>query len=213
MTAAAASLPKAVVFDIGNVLIEWQPERFFDGVMPAADRARMFAEIDLHAMNDGIDRGESFQDAVYATADRHPAWGAQIRLWHDRWLDIARPEIPGSVHLLRALRRKGIPVFALTNFGVETFALARKAYPFLDEFDRRYVSGELKVIKPDPQIYAILEQDSGVAPGDLLFTDDRIDNIAAASARGWRTHHFDGPEGWARRLVREGLLTEEEAQP
>lgn len=205
--------PRAVVFDIGNVLLEWQPERFFDSVMPVADRARMFAEVDLHAMNDGIDRGDDFRGAVYALADRHPEWAPQIRLWHDRWLDIAQPEIPGSVHLLRALRRKGIPVFALTNFGVETFALARRAYPFLEEFDRRYVSGALKVIKPDARIYEILEQDSGVAPADLLFTDDRTDNIAAARARGWRTHHFDGPEGWTARLIREGLLTEEEARP
>lgn len=213
MTQSAARLPEAVVFDIGNVLIEWQPERFFDRLMTAQERLRMFEGIDLHGMNDAIDRGGVFRDTVYDLASRHPEWEPMIRLWHDRWLDIATPEIPHSVRLLRALRAKGVPVFALTNFGVETFELARGVYPFLDEFDRRYVSGELKVIKPDARIYEIVEQDSGVAPGGLLFTDDRPDNIAAARSRGWRTHLFEGPGGWADRLVAEGLLTEEEARP
>lgn len=104
-----------------------------------------------------------------------------------------------------------MPVFALTNFGVGSFDLARQHYPFLDEFDRKYVSGHMKVIKPEARIYQMVEEDCGIAPAALLFTDDRADNIAAAAARGWQTHLFDGPEGWADRLVAEGLLNEREA--
>ena len=124
----------------------------------------------------------------------------------------AQPVIDRSVALLRALRARGVPVFALTNFGIGTFALAESRFDFLGEFDRRYVSGHMGVIKPAPEIYAMVEQDCGIAPDRLLFTDDRAENIEAAAARGWRTHLFEGPEGWAARLVDEGLLDEKEGK-
>ena len=202
---------EAVVFDIGNVLIEWQPERFYDRIMAPADRARMFAEIDLHAMNEAIDKGAPFRETIYATAARHPEWEDKIRLWHDNWIDMASPVIPHSVRLLRALKARGVPVFALTNFGDDTYRFAEPHYPFLAEFDRAYVSGRLKLTKPDPAIYAYLEADCGMSPEALLFADDRAENIAVAASRGWGTHLFDGPEAWAARLVAEGFLTEEEA--
>ncbi|MGR3323485.1 MAG: HAD family hydrolase [Pseudooceanicola sp.] len=202
---------EAVIFDIGNVLIEWQPERFYDSEIGEAARRRLFSEVDLHGMNDKVDRGEPFRDTIYATARAYPDHAVAITMWHDRWLELARPEIPHSVRLQRALRAKGVPVYALTNFGIGSFDLARTVYPFLDEFDRRYVSGHMGVIKPDPQIYEMVEADCGVAPGALLFADDRADNIRAAEARGWQGHLFDGPGGWARRLVEAGLLTEAEA--
>jgi len=204
--------PKAVIFDIGNVLIEWQPERFYDAEIGEARRREMFAAVDLHAMNDRVDRGENFTDMVTQTAAAYPDWTAEIMLWHNRWLDMAHPAIDHSVRLMAALQAKGVPVYSLTNFGIETYAIAEQKYPFLRAFDRDFISGHMKMIKPDPRIYALLEEGAGLSGGDLLFTDDRVENVAAASARGWRTHHFDGPQGWADRLVVEGLLTNEEAQ-
>ena len=204
---------EAVVFDIGNVLIEWVPERYYDRVYGPDRRARLFATVDLHGMNDRIDKGEEFRGTVYACAEANPEFAAMIRDWHDHWIELAAPVIPQSVRCLRALRRNGIPVFALTNFGIGSFDYARSIYRFLEEFDRAYVSGHMGVIKPDPQIYAMLEADCGVLPDRLLFTDDRADNIAAAAARGWHTHHFTGPQGWADRLVAEGLLTPAETRP
>ena len=197
---------EAVVWDIGNVLLEWQPERYYDRVYGPERRARLFAEVDLHGMNGQVDAGENFRDTVYAAAEANPAWSAEIRDWHDKWIELATPVIPGSVGLLRTLRSAGVPCFALSNFGVESFALAVTHYPFLDEFDRRFISGHLRLTKPDPRIYARVEEETGIAPGALLFTDDRADNIAAAADRGWRTHLFEGSEGFARRLADEGLL-------
>jgi 2-haloacid dehalogenase len=104
-----------------------------------------------------------------------------------------------------------VPVFALTNFGRYSFEEALPKMDFLTDFDRLYVSGRMGVIKPDPRIYEMVEQDCGIDPTRLLFTDDRADNITAAARRGWRTHQFESWEGWARRLVAEGLLTEGEA--
>ncbi len=205
--------PQAVIFDIGNVLIEWQPERFFDREIGEARRRALFATVDLHAMNDAVDRGGNFTEVIFATAEQYPDWHDEIHMWHDRWIEMAAPEIPHSIRLLRALRAKGIPVFALTNFGVQTFDdIAAPHYPFLSEFDRAYVSGHMKTIKPEPEIYAMLEADCGIAPEALIFTDDRQDNIDMAAQRGWQTHLFTGPQGWADRLVGAGLLTEEDAQ-
>lgn len=201
----------AVVFDIGNVLIEWQPERFYDVEIGQARREAMFAAVDLHGMNAAVDLGADFKDTIYATAERYPDWADEIRMWHDRWLDIATPTIDRSVQLLRALRSKGMPVFALTNFGVGTFDIAEAHYGFLTEFDRRFISGHMRVQKPDPAIYQVVERESGVAPAALLFADDRPENIEAAEARGWQGHLFTDAAGWAARLVSEGLLTEAEA--
>jgi 2-haloacid dehalogenase len=204
-------IPQAVIFDIGNVLIEWQPERFYDSEIGEDRRRAMFAQIDLHAMNDLVDQGHHFTRTIYDWADRHPEWRNEIRMWHDRWLDLATPEIPHSIRLLRALRRRSVPVFALTNFGIESFDYAAQHYPVLAEFDRRYISGHMKVTKPDPRIYQMVEEDCGLAPGALIFADDRLENLEAAHERGWQVHHFRGSQGWAARLVDLGLLTEDEA--
>jgi 2-haloacid dehalogenase len=202
---------EAVIFDIGNVLIEWNPERFYDRVIGEERRRAMFAAVDLHAMNEAVDRGAHFRDTVYAAAATYPEWTPEITMWHDRWIDMATPAIDHSVRLLRALRSKGVPVFALTNFGIQTFDHAVTQYPFLEEFDLRFVSGHMGVTKPDPAIYEMVEQDCGVDPGALLFVDDRFDNITVAMARGWQTHLFEGPQGWADRLVDDGLLGKEDA--
>ncbi|TMM52440.1 HAD family hydrolase [Sulfitobacter sabulilitoris] len=204
--------PKAVIFDIGNVLIEWQPERFYDREIGPDRRRAMFDAVDLHGMNDRVDSGGHFTDTVYATAEDYPDWRDEIRMWHDRWIEMASPAIDRSVRLMRALQKRGTPVFSLTNFGIQSYDLAATHYPFLREFDRDFISGHMGVIKPDPNIYAQVEHQTGLGGADLLFADDRADNIAAAAARGWQTHHFDGPDGWAGRLVAEGLLSEDDAQ-
>lgn len=197
---------QAVVFDIGNVLVEWNPERFFDGRIGAERRRAFFAAIDLHRMNDAVDRGGDLATVVQDEARRHPDWQDEVLMWRDHWIDMVGPAIDGSVAILRALRAAAVPVFALSNFGRGTFEMATPLYPFLTEFDRPYISGHMGVIKPDAEIYRRVEEDCGVTPDGLLFTDDRADNIATARARGWRTHLFDGPEGLRARLQTEGLL-------
>ena len=202
---------KAVVFDIGNVLIEWQPERFYDSVIGEARRRAMFDAVDLHGMNELVDQGHPFTETIYATAEDYPDWRAEIRMWHDRWIEMASPVIDHSVRLMKALQAKGTPVFSLTNFGVGSYDYAATHYDFLRAFDRDFISGHMKVTKPSPRIYEMLEEASGLHGDALIFADDRADNIAAADARGWHTHLFEGPQGWDDRLVAEGLLTRAEA--
>jgi 2-haloacid dehalogenase len=201
----------AVIFDIGNVLIRWNPEAYYDAVISPDRRRAFFDEVPLHAEHHKVDEGTALRDVVYPLADRFPHWGDEIRMWHDNWNDLAAPDIPHSVRLLRALKTQGTPVFALTNFGHDNYPRSQEAYPFLTLFDREYVSGRLKMVKPDAAIYAHVEQDCGIAPERLLFADDRPENIDAAAARGWQTHLFEHPQGWADRLVAEGLLSPEDA--
>lgn len=202
---------EAVVFDIGNVLIEWRPEAYFDRAIGEARRRAMFDAVDIHGMMDRIDAGQEFSEAVAETAAAFPDWQTEILWFRDRWCDIARPAIDHSVRLLHGLRAAGVPVFALSNFGVQNFPMSEAMFPFLGAFDRRYISGEMGLIKPDPAIYAAVEADCGIAPEALLFADDRADNIAAARARGWRVHLFEKPEDWASCLVEHGLLSAEAA--
>ncbi len=198
--------PEAVIFDIGNVLIEWQPERYFDRQCGPDRRRALFAAVDIHAMMQRIDSGADFAREVARTAAAHPQFAAEILHVRDHWCDIAQPAIPGSLLILRALQERGIPVFALSNFGAQNFPLSAAQFPFLTDFDRAYISGPMGVAKPDPAIYAAVEDDCGIPPGHLLFTDDRAENLAAAAARGWQVHLFDGAPGFAQCLVTAGLL-------
>ena len=203
---------EAVVFDIGNVLIDWQPERYFDAQIGESRRTALFDAVDIHAMMVRIDKGGVFGEVVEDTALAHPEWTREVRWVRDHWNDVAGDEISLSVRLLRALKAKGMPVFALSNFGKENFPMTETKYPFLREFDRRFISGEMRMVKPDVEIYAAVEADCGLAPHALLFADDRQENIEAAAARGWQTHVFAGPEGFAADLVARGLLTADEAR-
>ena len=205
--------PAAVVLDIGNVLVAWDPHAAYDRAIGPEARARLFAEVDLDAMNLEVDRGRPMADAVAERADRLPAHAAHVRVWPVLWPQMFAPVIAPAVAALRALKARGVPVFALSNFGRETFAMAEAGHDFLRLFDRRFLSGELGTLKPEPQIYAALEAASGLAGDRLLFADDRADNIAAAAGRGWRVHHFTDPAGWSDRLVAEGLLTAEGTAP
>ena len=197
---------QAVVFDIGNVLVRWEPEVHYDRVIGPAARRALFAAVDLHGMNTAVDAGADLDTAVEDLAARHPEHARDIRRWRDEWLDLVQGPIMGSVALLHRLRAAGVPVFALSNVGIATLAMLERAYPFVRDFDRRFVSAELRLIKPDPAIYAAVETATGLPPGALFFTDDRPENITAAAARGWRTHLFEDPEGLAAALQASGLL-------
>lgn len=200
---------QAVVWDLGRVLIEFDPEAFYDREIGPERRKQLFAAVDMHAYNLRVDEGEPLFATFQQAALTAPEFTDEILLWATRWIDMASPSIPGSVALLERLRAQGTRQLALTNFGVDTFEIASAHYPFLGWFDELYVSGRLQMIKPDAGIYQALEQGCGLPPESLLFADDRPENIAAAAARGWQTHLFEGPDGWAECLARHGVLPQE----
>jgi 2-haloacid dehalogenase len=205
------SRPQAVIFDIGNVLIGWDPEGYYDAKIGPEARRRFFDEVPIHAANVRMDAGEPFGTCIAPLAEAHPEWRDEIMDWQRSLRAMLQPVIFPSVALMRALRRKGVPVFALSNWGDEHFEIATGYFDFLAEFDRAFVSGKLRLIKPDPEIYAVVERETGIDPASLLFVDDKAENVAAAVARGWRAHQFESWQGWAKRLVAEGLLSKSEA--
>ena len=197
---------KAAVFDLGNVLLEWHPEAFYDAKIGEARRRAFFAEVPIEDMNMRSDLGEDLSTLTRDLAAAHPAWADEIMIWWNNWLDICAPAIGGSVDILAQLKSRGVPVFSLTNFGVETLNIAKREYPFLNTFDHEFVSGALRVMKPDPAIYEAVERGTGLAGADLIFADDKPENIEAARARGWQVHLFEGPDGWEQALKQSGLL-------
>lgn len=200
----------AVIFDIGHVLVEWHPERPFDRLLGRTRREDLFARVDFENMNIRCDLGADIRDEVRALAASHPEDAADIMIWHDHWMEMLAPDHSWSARLLRALRARGTPIHALSNFGSVTLEWAERRYPVLSEFDRRFISGHLGMIKPDPALYGHVEDALDLTPDSLFFIDDRPENVAAANARGWQTHLFETPARLADRLCAEDLLTVEE---
>ena len=197
---------EAIVFDIGRVLITWDPEGCYDRWIGPERRRALFEAVPLHAANLEIDRGAPFRETIETLAAAHPDWSDEILFWHDRWAEMVVPPIAGSVALLERLLAGPRPVHALTNFGRETFVQGQDLHPFLRLFDKTFVSGHLRLVKPDPAIYAAVEAGTGLSGGQIFFTDDSPANIAAARARGWEAHLFEGPEGLEAALIERGLL-------
>ena len=171
---------KAVVFDIGNVLMGWDPERVYAEAYSPEMRDEMLVGSGLMEMNDRVDLGADFDEEVDKLAAERPDYAEAILMWRNRWLDMARPEITLSSHLLRTLRAKGIRVIALSNFGIKTLVIAEAEYPVLTEFDARYVSGHMGVMKPDPQHIAVVLEKLGVAAADAVMIGDSRADLDAA---------------------------------
>ncbi|MEO0917994.1 MAG: HAD-IA family hydrolase [Pseudomonadota bacterium] len=197
---------EAVVWDIGNVLGYWDPVGYYDARLGPERRAAFFAETGIESINIEVDRGAPAQATIYAHAEKHPSWADEVRLWFDDWAEMFKEPVPGSAELFGQVQDAGVRVLALSNFGAETFEIAKEIHPVLTRFDEVYLSAELKLLKPDPAIYAAVEQGSALAGSSLLFADDKAENVAAAEARGWKGHVFDGADGWRARLVQEGVL-------
>lgn len=173
-----------VVFDIGNVLVGWDPRNLFRKVM---DELRMDELLSTALSLDFVrhtDVAASFADAVEERAAAYPEFAEALRLFHGRWLETLGPPIEANVALLRRLRASGRPVYALSNFAAETFALAENLHPFLKAFDARVISGHVGVAKPDRRIFEILFERVGRPPEELLFVDDSLANVQASEALG-----------------------------
>lgn len=193
----------AVVFDVGNVLIEWDPRHLYrrvfthaDGTPDEARVAWFLAEVCHHDWNLAQDLGRSIADAEAEALARHPDMGPAIRSFYGRFQAMIPGAIQGTVDVLEALKAAGFPVHGLTNFGAETFPRARERFAFLNLFETVVVSGEEGVVKPDPRIYEILIERAGLTPARTAFVDDSAANIEAAQALGFQAHLFAGADGF-----------------
>jgi 2-haloacid dehalogenase len=198
---------KAVVFDLGGVLIDWDPRYLYRKLL--ADEAAVeefLATVTTLEWNAEQDRGRSFAEGVAELVERHPAHAAAIAAYHERWPEMLGGDIPGTVELLAELRAAGVPLFALTNWSAETFVYARERFEFLGWFDGVVVSGEERLVKPDPRLFRRLLDRFGLAPEATLFVDDSPANVTAARRLGMDAVRFTDPERLRRDLAGRGLL-------
>jgi len=195
------------VFDLGGVLIDWDPRYLYRKLL--ADEAAVeefLATVCTPEWNTEQDRGRPFAEGVAELVERHPVHAAAITAYHERWTEMLGGDIAGTVELLAELRDTGVPLYALTNWSAETFGIARERYQFLEWFDGVLVSGEERMIKPEPAIFRLLLDRFGLDPGAAFYVDDSPANVAAASELGFDAVRFTGPEQLRRDLEARGLL-------
>ena len=198
---------KAAVFDLGGVLIDWDPRYLYRKLLADEGEVEEFlATVCTPEWNAEQDRGRPFAKGVAELVERHPAHAAAIAAFHERWPEMLGGDIPGAVELLAELRATGLPLYALTNWSAETFVVARERFAFLDWFDGLLVSGEERIIKPDPAIFELLLDRFGLDPGSTFYVDDSPANVAAAAALGLDAVRFTGPGRLRRDLAARRLL-------
>lgn len=208
MSSSHPSSPRpTIVFDIGAVLLEWNPRHLYRKLFP--DEAAMegfLAEVCTHDWNLSMDAGTPFAEAIAQKVAEFPHHEPLIRAFDERWEEMVPHVIDGTVEILKGLKDRGDKVYAITNFSAEKFALCQTKYPFLTWFDGIIVSAHEKLIKPDARIYRLLETRFGLALSDCIFIDDNPDNVAGARALGMRGIQFQSPEQARRELTEMGAL-------
>jgi HAD superfamily hydrolase (TIGR01509 family) len=196
-----------VVFDIGNVLLRWNPRYLYRKVFDDEERMERFLvtalSMDFVSHTDIV---ADFAGALVERAKDFPEFAQELSMFHKRWIETLGGPIEENVALLRRLRASGKPVYALSNFARETFALAECHHDFLGEFDDRVISGHVGVVKPEPRIYQILFERVGRQPSELLFIDDSAPNVRAAEALGMPAIHFRPGVDLKSELVARGAL-------
>ncbi|MCX5520009.1 HAD family phosphatase [Kaistia defluvii] len=196
-----------IVFDIGNVLLRWDPEIPFRRLIPdEAERRQFLAEVCTPDWNLEQDRGRKWQDAEAALIGEFPEQEALIRAWRAHWHEM----VPGSIEetplILDALLSSGHDVTALTNFADDTFTEAQERFPYLRLFRGITVSGRIELVKPDPAIYRLHADTFGLAPAATLFFDDNAANVEAARAAGWKAERFIDAATMRADLARHGIV-------
>lgn len=200
--------PHVVVFDIGRVLVKWRIAGLYEKLIEDADRLEWFlrevVSEEWHAQHDA---GVPFAQMIAELSAQYPQERELIELYAPRWLECVPGPIDGTHDIVRALDARGVPLYSITNFGVDAWAMFRPTFPVLDHFRDIVVSGHERMIKPDAAIFELAARRFGHAPQEMFFIDDNADNIAAARALGWHVHHFvDGAEALEADLKARGLL-------
>lgn len=198
---------KDIVFDLGGVLIDWDPRYLYKKIFDTGKEVEDFLEnVCTFHWNEQQDAGRTLQEATEWLVEQHPAHEENIRAYYDRWEEMLGGVITGTEDILRGLHRKnGHGLFALTNWSAETFPRAQELYAFLELFQGIVVSGDEKLKKPDREIFDVLLERYGLNPETSVFIDDNINNIKTANEMGFNTVHFQGPEMLKEELERVGV--------
>ncbi len=200
---------KAIIFDLGGVLIDWNPRYVFDEKYFESEEKLdfFFANICTSDWNEEQDAGRSIVEATQLLVGQYPEWETAIRDYYGRWTDMLKAPIPETVEIFRHLKQSGrYKLYALTNWQSGLFDIALVRYNFLHWFDGRVVSGEEKTRKPFPEFYQRLLNRYDLKPSEAIFIDDNARNVKAAEDLGIRSIHFQSPRQLKGKLTEMGIL-------
>jgi len=199
---------KAVIFDLGGVLIDWDPRYLYRPLfgLDVDGMEDFLARVCPPEWNRQLDAGVPFAEAVAQRQREFPEHAELIALWKDGWPRMLGDSIPGSVEILAELRRRGHRLIALTNWSAETFPVARSRFEFLRWFEDIVVSGEERLAKPDPRIFRLALERNALEAGSTVFIDDLASNVETAISLGIDAVHFRGAAALREALERRGLL-------
>ena len=199
---------RIVLFDLGNVVVDWQPVRLYRKIFPTEADAEAFCN-DVCTMSWHVehDRGRTFGEGARLLKAEFPHYVDEIDAWHGRWFEMFDGYEAGVPALMARLEEAGHPLYGLSNMSAEVWPETRERFPMIKLLRDVVVSGEEGLIKPDPAIYEVaLERMGRPDPADVFFIDDSLKNIEAARAFGFTAHHFAGAAGLEAALLAEGLL-------
>ncbi len=184
-----------LIFDLGMVLISWDPRHVYRKIFNDNAKMEWFLEnICSGAWNLEQDRGRSFADAVKLLTKSHPDYAAEIAAYDEQWHLMVPGAITSSVDILEALHKNGTPLYAITNWNQDKFRETKLRFPFLNLFRDIVVSGDERLIKPDPAIYELCLKRNKLKAAECLFIDDSLKNVKGAEAVGMKAYHFTTPE-------------------
>jgi 2-haloacid dehalogenase len=197
-----------IIFDLGGVLIDWNPKYLYRKIFNTEQEVEWFLNnICTSEWNDQQDAGRSFEDATKELIAKHPDWEPAISAWYGRWQETIKGPIEETVKILSSIKdSQRFRLYALTNWSSETFPWAYNTFTFLHWFHGIVVSGNENTRKPFPEFYQILFDRYNVDPLNSLFIDDNIKNIQGAQAVGLQTIHFQSPEQVKAELIGKGIL-------
>jgi 2-haloacid dehalogenase len=181
----------AVVFDLGNVLVRWDPRFLYRQLLDTDDAVEAFlAEVCTPEWNEAQDRGRPWADGIAEAVARHPEHEALIRAFYDRWDEMCPGLVEGTPEVLAELADARVPLYALSNWSLETFERVRHRFDFLERFDGLVISAAERLVKPEPAIFELLLERYGLVAERTVFIDDAPRNIEAAAALGFLTVPF-----------------------
>jgi 2-haloacid dehalogenase len=196
----------AAVFDLGGVLIHWDPRLLYRKLLPTEDAVEQFlSTVCTPDWNARQDAGRPLDEGIAELVARFPEQKVLIEAWRDRFAEMVFP-IRDSVELLRELREREIPLYALSNWGADTFEATRSLFPFLKWFRGLLISGKVGLVKPDPQFFTLLLREHGLYPAEVAFVDDHPPNVEVANQMGFQAVLFSSAADLRRQFTQLGLL-------
>ena len=190
-----------IIFDFGNVLVQWHPELIYGEYFGDEAKAWWFLRhVADNEWRGRIDAGESTTACIAELKARQPEYSEAIELYRSRWREMLTGEVPGMREVINELRAKGYEIYGLTNWSMETFPAARERFGILQMIDRYVVSGAERLIKPDHRLFHVLLDRYGLIAEECVFVDDNSDNVAAAETLGMKGIVFTGAEALRKQL-------------